>query len=121
MFALSLLPCVYYVARAAVTASAWLMLHPSNRVFRFEDLFSLDCLPHYTHTTTLSAYFPAYITDQTHLVIVEMSMKAALEASEVLSERSKKFYDGTYKWDTYGFEDERGGRSNLCLHCSSRS
>jgi hypothetical protein len=37
-----------------------------------------------------------------------------------LSERSCKFYDGTYKWDTDGFTDDHGGMyvSWLRMYCT---
>ena len=28
-----------------------------------------------------------------------------------LSERSRKFYDGTYQWDSEGFTDDTGGKN----------
>lgn len=31
-------------------------------------------------------------------------------ADGLLSERSLKFYDGTYKWNTCGFIDDKGGK-----------
>lgn len=37
----------------------------------------------------------------------------ALPADLEISPRSRKFYDGTYKWDSDGFTDERGGRDVL--------
>lgn len=35
-----------------------------------------------------------------------------LPAAEALSERSRKFYDGTYSWDSEGFTDDLGGKRN---------
>lgn len=29
-----------------------------------------------------------------------------------LSNRSRKFYDGTYKWNSDGFVDDKGGKGN---------
>jgi hypothetical protein len=33
-----------------------------------------------------------------------------LPADVALSDHSRKFYDGTYKWDSEGFTDEVGGK-----------
>lgn len=36
----------------------------------------------------------------------------SLSAAEALSERSRKFYDGTYSWNSEGFIDDVGGKRN---------
>jgi hypothetical protein len=33
------------------------------------------------------------------------------DMSDLLSERSRRFYDGTYKWNSDGFIDDQGGKS----------
>jgi len=35
--------------------------------------------------------------------------------SDLLTERSLKFYDGTYKWNGEGFIDEEGGKIRFLL------
>ena len=34
----------------------------------------------------------------------------------LLSDRSLKFYNGTYKWNSEGFEDEKGGTFNSNIY-----
>ena len=33
-----------------------------------------------------------------------------------LTDRSMKFYDGTYKWDAEDFSDENGGKASRILN-----
>jgi hypothetical protein len=36
-----------------------------------------------------------------------------LPANVALTDRSRKFYEGTYKWDSDGFTDDIGGKYTL--------
>lgn len=36
-----------------------------------------------------------------------------LPADLPISEYSRKFYDGTYKWSEEGFTNEKGGKCNM--------
>jgi hypothetical protein len=42
-------------------------------------------------------------------------VKSTLPANVALSERSQKFYDGTYKWNAEGFTDDNGGKCNRSM------
>ena len=35
-----------------------------------------------------------------------------LPSNLAITDRSRKFYDGTYKWDSDGFTDDDGGKGN---------
>jgi hypothetical protein len=42
-------------------------------------------------------------------------VKFTVPANVALSERSQKFYDGTYKWNAEGFTDDNGGKCNRSM------
>jgi hypothetical protein len=39
-----------------------------------------------------------------------VSSARPLPADLAITERSRRFYDGTYRWDSDGFTDEQGGK-----------
>ncbi|KAJ4321552.1 hypothetical protein N0V94_002873 [Neodidymelliopsis sp. IMI 364377] len=59
-------------------------------------------------------------------MVSQPEARARLPNDIALTERSRKFYDGTYKWDSDGFTDEHGGRGPLyrkfdCLDPQARA
>ena len=50
-----------------------------------------------------------------------MDKTRTLPPEIALTERSQKFYDGTFQWDLEGFTDDKGGKLELdvSLHCPS--
>ena len=64
----------------------------------------------------LSQFFPTLGKARSHTRKYRENMTGsdrpsiALPGAQSLSNRSRKFYDGTYKWDSDGFVDDKGGK-----------
>lgn len=49
-------------------------------------------------------------TAQLHQALMAIASGQVLPPDLAITARSRKFYDGTYRWDSDGFTDEHGGK-----------